>query len=274
VPQAFYNEKDEEAGFGITVVISICLHVVLFSVVFLLSNHDSKKVFISPVFTVDLVGRMPAEKTKEAPPKIDVPPEKEAKPVSEKKPIKIESKPAPSEQVISLKKEKESSVDEAIKKIQQKVKKKEEEEAVSKLIQDLENKLLNKQIKEIRERVAHKKDVVRPVKSAEVSQKGGTVQRIGGLEEKYAQLIGDIIHDKWSYLGHIKEGELAVIAVRIDKNGRLIESHIEQSSGNAMFVQSAVRAIEKAASSFPQLPQELDKEFVEIGVCFPECKRE
>jgi len=74
--------------------------------------------------------------------------------------------------------------------------------------------------------------------------------------------------------GPYKEGELAVIAVRIDKNGRLIESHIEQSSGNAMFVQSAVRAIEKAASSFPQLPQELDKEFVEIGVCFPECKRE
>ena len=204
--------------------------------------------------------------------------EEQAKP-----PIGVESKkvaprPITREKVVSLKKEKKPSLDEALKKIQQRVKKRETEEVISKAMQELENKQLAKRIKEIREKVKHREGIVKPIKSETknhaMTQRGTVMKWTEDLEEKYAKLIGDLIQDEWNYLGDIKKDEVVVIGVRIDKTGRLVESHVEQASGNAMLVQSGVRAIEKAASLFPPLPHELGKDFVEIGVCFPQCEKE
>lgn len=259
----FYNDE-RQPGFGFTVAISVCLHIVFIALVFLLANDSSSRKIITPIYTVDLFA--PGKPI--TPPKII---ESESQGVRESKKQRVKE-----EKAVALKKGKEPSLDEALKKIKERVKKREEEEAISKAIEGLQNKQLEKRIKEIRERVAHKQGVVKSVKTEEKrpeAQRGAVIKRVEELEEKYAQLAGDLIHDKWNYTEDINKGDVAVLNVRIDKTGRLVESRVEESSGNVMLVQSAVRAIEKAASLFPPLPQELGKDFVEIGVCFPRCKK-
>ena len=270
----FYNQWEEQPGFGITIAVSVFLHIIILVVIFLFTHSSSSKIFTSPVYTVDLIA--PEKPAKIQPEVVTI--EKEVKP-----PVEVESKrvvpsPITKEKVVSLNKEKKPSLDDALEKIQQRVKKREAEEAISKTMQELENKQLAKRIKEIREKVKHREGIVKPIKSEtknhEPSQRGAVMKWTEDLEEKYAKLIGDLIQGEWNYAGDIKKDEITVIGVRIDKTGRLVESHIEQASGNTRLVQSGVRAIEKAASLFPPLPQELGKDFVEIGVCFPECERE
>lgn len=263
MPAGFYNE--EQPGFGLTVAISVCLHIVFLTLIFLFAKGNYSKKIITPIYTVDLV----------APEKITTPP-KIIEPTNHRT-SELKSRQVKEEKAIALKKTKEPSLDEALKKIKEHVKKREEEESINRAIEGLQNRQLEKKIKEIRERVAHKQGVVKTVKTQEQhpnTQKAAAMKRLDDLEEKYAQLVGDLIHNKWNYAEDINKGDIAVLDVRIDKTGQLIESRIEQSSGNAMLEKSAVRAIEKAAPLFPPIPQELGKDFVEIGVCFPRCGKE
>jgi hypothetical protein len=273
VSASFYK-WDEQPGLGTTVAVSVFLHIIILVALFLFANSRSSKKFTAPVYTVDLFTPVrPAE----IPAKVSIVEEQAKSPV-EVESKKVAPRPITREKVVSLKKEKKPSLDEALKKIQQRVKKRETEETISKTMQELENKQLAKRIKEIREKVKHREGIVRPIKSEiknhKMTQRGVVMKWTEDLEEKYAKLIGDLIQDEWNYVGDIKKDESAVIGVRIDRTGRLVESHIEQASSNTRLVQSGVRAIEKAASLFPPLPQELGKDFVEIGVCFPECERE
>jgi len=245
----FYNE--EQPGFGFTVAISVFLHIVFIAFMLLLANDSSSRKITAPIYTVDLFA-----------------PEKPA--ASQRLEVGV-SRPAAKEKAIVLKKEKEPSLDEAIKKIRQHVKKREAEETIGKAIQGLENRQVDKRIGEIKEKVAHRQ-VIRPIKKdTGLIQNRGNIKKIEEIEEKYGLLLWEAISPKWNYTGNLREGEFVVIAVRIDKTGHLIESHIEQPSANPILLQSAVRAIEKAAPLFPPFPKELEKNFVEIGVCFPEC---
>lgn len=256
-----YNE--EQPGFGLTVVISICLHIVFLTLVFLLAQHASPTKIITPVYTVDLI----APEKQMVSQKVIEPASQEAG--ASKSQIK-------EEKAVVLKKTKELSLDETLSRIKERVKKREEEESINRAIEGLQNRQLEKKIKEIRERVAHKQGVVKTVKTQEQhpnTQKAAAMKRLDDLEEKYAQLVGDLIHNKWNYAEDINKGDIAVLDVRIEKTGRLVESRLEQSSGNSMLEKSAVRALEKAAPLFPPIPQELGKDFVEIGVCFPRCEK-
>ncbi|MBI5875269.1 MAG: hypothetical protein HZB81_05405 [Deltaproteobacteria bacterium] len=215
----FYNDE-RQPGFGFTVAISVCLHIIFIALVLLLANDSSSRKIITPIYTVDLF----APEKPITPPKII---ESESQGVRESKKQRVKE-----EKATALKKKKEPSLDDAIKKIQARVKKREAEEEINKAVEGLQNKQLEKRIKEIRERVAHKQGVVKSVKLVPEGfnrgteekrpelQKGTVIKRVEELEEKYAQLAGDLIHDK-----------------------------------------------------FPPLPQELGKDFVEIGVCFPRCKK-
>ncbi len=260
----FYNDE-RQPGFGFTVAISICLHIVFITLVFLLANGSSSRKITAPIYTVDLF----------APGKPITPP-KVIEPANQKI-NDLNSQRVKEERAITLKKTKEPSLDEALKRIKERVKKREAEEDINKAIEGLKNKQIEKRLKEYREKVVHRQVIVKPAgqktESAVPTQQGGAVKRIEELEEKYGAGLWEVIQPKWNYMGDIKEGEVVVISLRIDKNGRLVKSHVEQSSGNLLLVQSAIRAIEKAAPLFPPLPQELGKDFVDIGVCFPECEK-
>lgn len=295
----FYNEEEQLSNFGSTIAVSVFLHVVFIALIIFIANDRSIVKITTPIYTVDLL----------ASGKTAVPTEIRAnrsqaeaisKPVKQVQEKDI-SRPVVKEKAIALKKEKEHSLDEAINKIQKRVEKREVEEAVNKTIEELQNKQLEKKIKEIREKVVHRQVTVKPIKektegmgkiqqgsavkriekSEEKQGAGvntGTVQQgvaakhIEELESKYSDLVAEIITSKWNYTGDIKEGEVVVITVIIDKTGHLVKSYIEQSSANPILLQSAIRAIEKAALLFPSFPPELGKkDSLEIGVCFPEC---
>ncbi|MEK6598859.1 MAG: cell envelope integrity protein TolA [Deltaproteobacteria bacterium] len=297
----FYNEEEQLSNFGSTIAVSVFLHVVFIAFIFLLANDRSAIKITTSIYTVDLL----------APGKTAVSPEVRAnsealkkersqaevvsKPVKQAQDKDI-SRPVVKEKAIALKKEKEHSLDEAIKKIQKWVEKREAEETISKVIQGMENRQVEKRIGEIKEKVAHRQ-IIRPSKKdtglmqnrdinngvgdiganlpikkgTGLMQNGGHIKKIEEIEEKYGNLLWEIISPKWNYTGDIKEGEFVVITVRIDKTGHLIKSYVEQPSANPILLQSAIRAIEKAAPSFPSFPPELEKDSLEIGVCFPEC---
>ena len=304
----FYNEEEQfdklTAGFGFTIAISVFLHIVFIAFIFLLANDRSTIKITTSIYTVDLL----------APGKIAVSPEvrangealKKERPQTKviSKPVKQAqekdvSRPAVKEKgAIVLKKEKEPSLDEAIKKIQKRVEKREIEAALNKTIEELQNKQLEKKIREIREKVVHRQVVVKPIKektegvgkmqqgsavkrtekseekhgaglNTGIMQQGVAAKHIEELENKYFDLVKEIITSKWNYTGDIKEGEVVVITVIIDKTGHLVKSYVEQSSANPILLQSAIRAIEKAALLFPSFPPELEKkDSLEIGVAF------
>ncbi len=60
---------------------------------------------------------------------------------------------------------------------------------------------------------------------------------------------------------------LAVVVVRIAKDGSLLEMKLEKSSKNKVFDQSCLRAVKKAAP-FPPLPKDYPQRYMELGLRF------
>lgn len=292
----FYNEEEQLSNFGSTIAVSVFLHVVFIAFIIFIVNDRSIVKITTPIYTVDLLapGKTAASSGIRA---NRSQAEVVSKPVKQAQDKDI-SRPVVKEKAIALKKEKEHSFDEAIKKIQKRVEKREVEEAVNKTIEELQNKQLEKKIREIREKVVHRQVTVKPIKekmegvgkmqqgsavkrtekseekhgadlNTGTMQQGVAAKHIEELENKYFDLVKEIITSKWNYTGDIKEGEVVVITVIIDKTGHLVKSYVEQSSANPILLQSAIRAIEKAALLFPSFPPELGKkDSLEIGVAF------
>jgi len=70
------------------------------------------------------------------------------------------------------------------------------------------------------------------------------------------------IRQHWIFPEAGNKDLLAIISIRIAKDGRIIVDKIEKSSGNPLFDRSALRAI-NSASPLPPPPEE-----IEIGVRF------
>lgn len=58
-----------------------------------------------------------------------------------------------------------------------------------------------------------------------------------------------------------------VIVIKVQRDGGIVESWFEKKSGSLAYDESAMRAIKKA-NPLPPFPQELDEDFLEIGVRF------
>ncbi|MBI5468978.1 MAG: TonB C-terminal domain-containing protein, partial [Deltaproteobacteria bacterium] len=156
--------------------------------------------------------------------------------------------------------------------------------------------LLDSRIEELKKkRAAESKDVAsrlealkKEIGSARVQAKPAAqateVQEAGArggmkredLEARYPayfSLIHDRVQDEWSiHSEDLKDSKLSIIvSVRIARSGKLLETHIEKSSGDSHFDGSLIKAIRKA--EFPPLPQDFEGEFLETGFRFcPGCK--
>ena len=84
--------------------------------------------------------------------------------------------------------------------------------------------------------------------------------------EAYVGMIRQRVKRFWVIPDTLLEqkGLEAVIVIKIDKDGLLMGSRFERSSGNPYFDQSAMRAIAKAAP----FPSPLGKAPLEIGLIF------
>jgi len=78
----------------------------------------------------------------------------------------------------------------------------------------------------------------------------------------YYSLVINKIRQQWIFPESIDRDLLAIITIKIARDGSVTIGRMEQSSGNALFDRSALRAINKA-SPLPPPPEEM-----EIGVRF------
>ena len=85
----------------------------------------------------------------------------------------------------------------------------------------------------------------------------------------YYSLIWSKVRQEWALPEGILHDDnlVAVIGVKILRNGNVDEVGFEERSGNRYFDESAIKAIKKA-SPFPPLPEWIKDNYIEVGVRF------
>jgi len=228
--------------------ISLLIHIAL--VAFLNLNPWPMIIKVRPTaYTVTL---MPVSIPEPEIPKTPVPPvpkEEKIKPVEKAKPIE---------------KPKKDDIIEKVKKSQK------EKESLKHLQQALEEIRKKAALDEIKKRVARKeREVERPtdIPSAKTS-----LEMESKLNEYYS-LVRAKIKGAWT-IPELKENLLkemvdleTIIVLIIERNGKIQKFYFEKKSGNALYDQSAMRAIKKA-EPLPPIPKELSEDSLEIGIRF------
>lgn len=229
-------------------------------------------------------------------------------PVKKTEPVKVKAaepaKKALAPETVKIKEkapEKETvSISEKIKEIAKKKEQERQEELLSSKIEELkkqkeaENKALAQRLEDIKRRIASTPEPAPAAPTEEAAPEaeageGGpqtaTGARIGfagksgatskNLQTKYREyynIIQNRVHENWIYPKGFEYEKISVIvSIRIDRNGNLINSWLEESSGNSRFDDSLLSATKKA-SPFPPLPVDFEGNFLEIGLRFcPGC---
>jgi colicin import membrane protein len=227
--------------------ISLVLHFAL--VVFFNLNLWPTIIRVRPTaYTVTLMPVSIREPEIPKPPVQPVPQKEKIKPVEKAKPIE---------------KPKKDDIVEKTKKSEKKTEKltEKKKESLRRLQKDLEEIRKKAALEEIQKRVARREPVEE--KSPIVSPE---------LENIYFSMVESKIKKEWTIPENLlKEKELfdleTVIVLIIDKDGRVQKSWFEKKSGNALYDQSAMRAIKKA-EPLPPIPKELNKDILEFGIRF------
>ncbi|MBI5587377.1 MAG: TonB family protein [Deltaproteobacteria bacterium] len=278
--------KGTKQEFKKTLAWSFILHILVISLGLALFNAGTNRTFFNPVYTVDLVATGPVKQANGAGKPVEKPVEKPATSPQEpakKERVQIKEPAKPKQTAIAIK-PKALSLDEAVKKIAEEVKKKDERTLVDSRIEELkkkreaESKYVSSRIAELKKEISSARPQEKPSKEAAARQTGssGAVTR-ENLEAKYPayfSIMHDRVQDQWSiYSEDLKDSKLSIIvSVKIDRSGKLLETHVEKSSGDAHFDESLIKAIRKA--EFPPLPQDFEGSFLETGFRFcPNCER-
>ena len=106
-----------------------------------------------------------------------------------------------------------------------------------------------------------------PVFSAEFDY-AQTQKRIPVQEEfgDYMASVKEKISKNWTPPEVLEEGHASVI-FKVDKNGNLISSYIKESSGNALYDESALRSIQKA-SPYMEFPMNASRDYITVVYSF------
>ncbi len=288
VGRIFRPEPGEQLGWALAA--SLGVHLLLLAVViFWRSWGPSKAELFAPAYQVQLVGmpgppaaapkgppaHKPAPPAPKAEPKPAPPaPKPEPKPKAEPKPApkpKAEPKPEPKpKEAIATKPE------EVKKRPEPKPKPAEPTPDASK---ELEKRLASLQSKvsdqrrlenvmsRLEEKAATRQNQVGGAfNSGSGSGGGGATGNPSVRDQVYLTELWQRIQAAWvlsEVLVQKPKGLVAIVSIRLKADGSLEKAWLEQSSGNARFDQSAVRATEKAAP-FPPPPGDLR----ELGIRF------
>lgn len=270
------------SGFGKTLAGSVLFHAALLAAAALVYT-GANRVFITPVYTVDLVSGQMGPQAK-AP--VQAPQIEEPRPVEKPQAAEKPRKPEPvevSKEVLKIKEK--PSLDEALKKIEKKVEQRKNEALVASSIDELkkkmeENRLSKERVARLKEELSSRAaqpavEAARPkTPQAANPATGGGAPR-ASLEEKYSAYYGllrDKVQENWIYPQGLKDNRISIIvSMKIARNGKLLDANVEKSSGNKAFDDSLLKAIRKAAP-FPALPADLEGSFLETGLRFcPGC---
>lgn len=269
---------------------SFIFHVVVLSLGLLIFSAGKDRTFLSPVYVELVSGRPKANTAQEAPKNVELQKEtvkKEAEKkegarkeaVREKAAAKEKAEAKPKETLKVKDKSKASKekaeLEDTLKKVSENVKKKEEAAALEARLDSIRKK----QETESKE-VAKKLDALKKELGTRQTAKAGTQTDGAGsgklLAAKYPayySVIRDKVQTQWIYPeGFNAENVSIIISIKIGRNGKLIDSFVEKSSGNTRFDESLLSAVKKA-SPFPPLPQDFQGSYLETGLRFcPVCK--
>ncbi len=171
----------------------------------------------------------------------------------------------------------DAAVGEAIKKIALKVRKKERKAVVAEGIEALRKKQARRTpSSNIAQGVS---GAGRPAGKSPAAARGSAGTGIGapgpvsqeGLKDRYPayySLIRDRVQSRWIYPEEFKETRILVtVSIRIGKNGGLMDTRLEGSSGNELFDESLISAVKKSAP-FPPLPHGFEADYLEAVLRF------
>jgi len=289
----FYYAGGYQPRFGPMIALSVSLHALILSFALLYPNRISPRLFVAPIYTVELVGPLserprPMKEEWVRPAK-----EAEARPLEKKVEIvrpkvlfkekgivvplkKTREVPHSRVQDRTIPEEETVSIEDTINRLREKVKEKEGEDLIQRRVEEIEDKRIAHAVEELKKRVMNKERVSRPVRiethqPVHTPTSGKMTRELLELEFKaYYLALAEKVHASWVYPGDIGNLE-AIISIKIDKSGRLLERWVEKPSGNVIYDQSAIRAVEKA-SPFPLLPEGMGDDTLEVGIRFcPSC---
>lgn len=255
---------------GGMIFLSLALHLLGISAVFMVPNLSSSRTYYSPVYSVRLVSTPavsppaePARRTyKDVVPAAAPEPEK-AKPVEKAKSREKEKPVSLASKALAEKK-----IAEAIEKVRQRQEEKSLDSAIERLRSAKESRQVSSAIEGIRKRVTIGSTGAVP---AEESSSGGASSGILSIRYKmYYNLIWQRIRSVWV----LPEGALGgkrnletIIAIRIARDGQIQDIQFEKKSGNAALDDSALRAIKKA-NPLPPLPAGIEGDKFDVGIRF------
>lgn len=260
-----FREREFKRSF----TISLAIHLVVFIAAGSVTLFKMSGTTYSPTYTVDLVSLPPAPASKPSPVKAPAKRTSKPKPVkaTEKKPEKAVAarEVPPPEQ--SFEEVRPAGGDEAARVERRK------------RIEELEQEARRLYESYTTEDTGEAEEAV--TKKAEPVERPGSEQSVSGVQSAVQGNASDLrsrayydqvwakIRASWVLPEAVTSGDslLTVIGIRISSMGEIQQSWVERSSGNSYYDQSAIRAIRKA-SPVPPLPDELEKEFLEVGVNF------
>lgn len=286
-------------GFGKTLAGSVILHAALLAAVAFVFASGAGRVFITPVYTVDLVSEgprpvrqasLPAPQKPEAAKAEPAPPE----PAVQKSAPQAAAQAAPKAQAAKSSKDaltikKKPSVNEALKKIEKKVERRKDEALVASSIDDLKKKMekerqsRDERVSSLRQEIGSRAASAKPREAAPALKPSASpaANAAGGaaradLEKKYPAYFGTIksyVDENWQYPMGVNDSIEIIVSVKIARTGKLLDVSVEKSSGDKAFDASLLKAIKKAAP-FPPLPVDMEGSFLETGLRFcPGCEQ-
>lgn len=235
----------------IMLVVSVCIHAAVLTLLTLMPWLFPRKIH-APVYPVTLITQA-APKPRVTKPKVTVTKKPTRKPPKKAKPKP--KKPKPRKKVVHKKKPARKDVI-SEKRIQKKM---------ETAIEELRKKAEAEEKPEVKEQKE-------PEVKEEVAQVAPKPSRavIDLRLRTYYNTIWQRIKEEWILppsLLEESEDQETVIVIKVQRDGGIVESWFEKKSGSLAYDESAMRAIKKA-NPLPPFPQELDEDFLEIGVRF------
>lgn len=276
----FMQGLDPEQRLWAPLLIAFMAHIAVFIVFLGVPHWGTQKPSRSRIINVRMVS-LPSPQHSPSPPPATTTPVVEKKPVPKKTPIvkpkpKLVAKPTPQKKVsvartqkkrkTSLKKKtfkREKVVKNALARVEKRV-----EESRPDPIQEALNR-----IKESVEKGERKKPAAAPA-TGTGGQGAQPVQGNGKLTfdllDIYQAEIPYHIQKNWAFSEQLARGQsdlLAVLVIKILRNGDIVDIWFEQRSGNRFLDESAYKAIQKS-TPLPPLPKGITRPFIQVGLRF------
>lgn len=243
--------RRHQSDFSKTILYSLLVHFFFILIAILFSLGNQKKVFITPVLSIDLSVNMPKAVKKKVVPPPTVNSGKKLSDALKKSRDKVKAQKDAeilSSKLASLKKDSSDKQTEA--------QKDKEQEAINKLRAKLK-------VAELQSTVSATAEI--PVQSE--TNKNITRELFELKYKEYYMAVGEKVKSQWVYSGDKTEQLVTLFTIKVAPDGELLYSAIEKSSGNKNFDDSAINAIKKAAP-LPPLPEEINKEALTLGLRF------